>query len=241
MNNKSNVSQLGRIFLCLRCPCSWDFFMYQYFKTKVHRIKLTFSDNFKYFWWSCVTVRIVTYRYEWIKSGRSFVSTNAALQFGRETCTRNSWQEVFIRTMKQFPTNADMISDAVHLQFCSQNLVTKANSYYTVFGKLPNGQTSICAHQGVDFINLWVVSSHWRTPRTLIVLNGLSATLEAFKPLETSCTLQGNITVSHVEHGECFSCRFPEIYTKFHCNSLLIQAVHFTIRQTKKDSLLKTV
>ena len=30
-------------------------------------------------------------------------------------------------------------------------------------------------------------------------------------------------------------------YTKFHCNSLLLQAVHFTIRQTKKHTLLKTV
>ena len=32
------------------------------------------------------------------------------------------------------------------------------NKTQLIFGKLPNGQTSICAHQGVDFVNVWVVS-----------------------------------------------------------------------------------
>ena len=119
---------------------------------------------------------------------------------------------------------------AVHLQFCCQNLVTRPNWYSTRFGKLPNGQTSICAHQGIDFVNVWVVSWRWRTPRTLIVLSWLSTTLETFMLLETCSTLHGNIAVSLVGHSKCFSCKFPEFHTKFHCNSLLLQVTHFTIR-----------
>ena len=88
-------------------------------------------------------------------------------------CTRNSWQEVFIFiwTIKQFLTNANAIgflvvghqmwhtfrSDVVHLQCCGQNLVTRPRWYSTLFGKLPNGQTSISmqfvAPSGCSFYN----------------------------------------------------------------------------------------
>ena len=108
-------------------------------------------------------------------------------------------------------------SGAIHLQFCGQNLATTPNWYSALFGKLPNGQASICARRGVDFVNVWIVSWRWRTPRTLVVVIRLSPTLETFVPLETCSTLHCNIAVSRVEHGKCFSCRFPEFYTIFHC------------------------
>ena len=118
-------------------------------------------------------------------------------------------------------------------EVCSKNTRTiwsrkSRNWYSTLFAKLPNGQTSICAHQSVDFVNLWVVSWRWRTSRTLIVVNRLSTTLETLMPLETCSSLHSNIAVSRVEHGKWFSCRFPEFYTKFLCNSLILQAVHPT-------------
>ena len=60
-------------------------------------------------------------------------------------------------------------SDAVHLQFCCQNLVTGPNWYSTLFGKLLNGQTSICDLHApgcrfclcVDVGHPWNVHATW--------------------------------------------------------------------------------
>ena len=67
-------------------------------------------------------------------------------------------------TIKQFLTNADATGflvvghQAWHRFHNSQlhNLVTGPNWYSKFFGKLPNGQTSIWAHQSVDFDNVYV-------------------------------------------------------------------------------------